>query len=179
MPDTLLNETFKSVIQDERVRAVIERLEGERRRPRAGSPKDDGQNQDPYDYADRRVLDSSRPRRPRLSFVPRNARYARGRVRDFGRNVDPLFRGSYARQRGRSRDRRGTRPGESRDREAQSQRGWSRRLCGNSRGRCSADAARAGRFAGFCLDRRLAAPGRAFAGARLRSSLHNFALAGM
>jgi predicted O-methyltransferase YrrM len=53
MPNALLNETFKSVIRDERVRAVIERLEAERRRPRAGSPNDDGQSQDPYDYADR------------------------------------------------------------------------------------------------------------------------------
>ena len=53
MPNTLLNETFKSVIQDERVRAVIERLEAERRRPRAGTPKDDGQSRDPHDYADR------------------------------------------------------------------------------------------------------------------------------
>ena len=53
MPKTLLDETFKSVIQDERVRGVIARLEAERRRPRAGSPRDDGQSQDPYDYADR------------------------------------------------------------------------------------------------------------------------------
>jgi predicted O-methyltransferase YrrM len=53
MPNTLLNETFKSVIQDERVRAVIQRLEAERRGARAGSPNDDGQSRDPYDYADR------------------------------------------------------------------------------------------------------------------------------
>src|SRR3984957_8430494 len=53
MQNTLLNETLKSVIQDERVRAAIERLEAERRGARAGSPNDDGQSQDPYDYADR------------------------------------------------------------------------------------------------------------------------------
>ena len=47
------DETFKSVIQDGRVRAVIERLETERRRPRSGSPKDNDQSRDPYDYADR------------------------------------------------------------------------------------------------------------------------------
>jgi predicted O-methyltransferase YrrM len=47
------DETFKSVIQDGRVRAVIERLEAERRRPRSGSPKDNDQSRDPYDYADR------------------------------------------------------------------------------------------------------------------------------
>ena len=46
MPNTLLNETFKSVIQDERVRAVIQRLEAERRGARAGSPNDDGQSRD-------------------------------------------------------------------------------------------------------------------------------------
>ena len=48
-----LDETFKSVIPDGRVRAVIERLETERRRPRSGSPKDNDQSRDPYDYADR------------------------------------------------------------------------------------------------------------------------------
>jgi predicted O-methyltransferase YrrM len=48
-----LDETFKSAIQDGRVRAVIERLETERRRPRSGSPKDNDQSRDPYDYADR------------------------------------------------------------------------------------------------------------------------------
>jgi predicted O-methyltransferase YrrM len=48
-----VDETFKSVIQDGRVRAVIERLEAERRRPRSGSPKDNDQSRDPYDYADR------------------------------------------------------------------------------------------------------------------------------
>jgi len=53
MPNTLLNEPFKSVIQDERVRAVIERLEAQRRGARAGSPNDDGQSRDPCDYADR------------------------------------------------------------------------------------------------------------------------------
>ncbi len=53
MPNTLLNETFKSVIPDERVRAVIQRLEVERRGAQAGSPNDDGQSRDPYDYADR------------------------------------------------------------------------------------------------------------------------------
>jgi len=53
MPNATLSETFKSVIQDERVRAVIQRLETERRGARAGSPKDDGQSRDPYDYADR------------------------------------------------------------------------------------------------------------------------------
>ena len=53
MPNTLLNETFKSVIPDERVRAVIRRLEAERRGAQAGSPNDDGQSRDPYDYADR------------------------------------------------------------------------------------------------------------------------------
>ena len=53
MPNTLLSETFKSVIPDERVRAVIRRLEAERRRAQAGSPNDDGQSRDPYDYADR------------------------------------------------------------------------------------------------------------------------------
>jgi predicted O-methyltransferase YrrM len=53
MPNTLLNETFKSVIQDERVRAVIQRLEAERRGARAGGPNDDGQSRDPYDYVDR------------------------------------------------------------------------------------------------------------------------------
>jgi hypothetical protein len=52
--------------------------------------------------------------------VPRNAGDARRRVRDIGRNVDPLLRGSYARQRWRLRDRFGTRPGESRGSEAQS-----------------------------------------------------------
>jgi hypothetical protein len=53
MPNTLLNETFKSVLPDERVRGVIRRLEAERRGAQAGSPNDDGQSQDPYDYADR------------------------------------------------------------------------------------------------------------------------------
>jgi predicted O-methyltransferase YrrM len=53
MLNTLLNETFKSVVQDERVRAVIQRLEAERRVARAGSPNDDGQSRDPYDYVDR------------------------------------------------------------------------------------------------------------------------------
>jgi len=53
MPNTLLNETFKSVIPDERVRAVIRRLEAERRGAQAGSPNDDGQSRDPYDYVDR------------------------------------------------------------------------------------------------------------------------------
>ena len=53
MASTVLNETFKSVIQDERVHAVIERLEVERYAARGGSPNDDGQSQDPYDYADR------------------------------------------------------------------------------------------------------------------------------
>jgi len=48
-----VDETFKSVIPDGRVRAVIERLETERRRPRSGSPKDNDQSRDPYDYADR------------------------------------------------------------------------------------------------------------------------------
>jgi predicted O-methyltransferase YrrM len=47
------DETFKSAIQDGRVRAVIERLEAERRRPRSGSPKDNDQSRDPHDYADR------------------------------------------------------------------------------------------------------------------------------
>src|SRR5271168_1019783 len=67
MPDTLLNETFKSVIQDERVRAVIERLEAERRGARAGSPNDDGQSQDPYDYADRGF--SIRPQQGDLIYL--------------------------------------------------------------------------------------------------------------
>ena len=53
MQNSLLDETFKSVIQDGRVRAVVERLEAERRRPRNGSPKDNDQSRDPYDYADR------------------------------------------------------------------------------------------------------------------------------
>src|SRR3984893_11325392 len=53
MPNTLLNETLKSLIQDERVRAVIQRLEAERRGARAASPNDDGQSRDPYDYVDR------------------------------------------------------------------------------------------------------------------------------
>jgi DNA-binding PadR family transcriptional regulator len=39
MPNTLLNETFKSVIQDERVRAVIQRLEAERRGARGRRSK--------------------------------------------------------------------------------------------------------------------------------------------
>src|SRR5580704_15831993 len=67
MPNTLLNETFKSVIQDERVRAVIERLEAERRGARAGSPNDDGQSQDPYDYADRGF--SIRPQQGDLIYL--------------------------------------------------------------------------------------------------------------
>jgi hypothetical protein len=96
MPNPLLNETLKSVIQDERVRAVIERLEAERRGARAGSPNDGGQSQDPYDYADRGF--SIRPQQGDLIYlyVPWNARYACGRVRDFGRNVDPIFRCIYA-----------------------------------------------------------------------------------
>jgi predicted O-methyltransferase YrrM len=67
MPNTLLNETLKSVIQDERVRAVIERLEVERRGARAGSPNDDGQSQDPYDYADRGF--SIRPQQGDLIYL--------------------------------------------------------------------------------------------------------------
>ena len=53
MPNTLLKETFKTVIPDERVRAVIQRLEAERRGAQASSPNDDGQSRDPFDYADR------------------------------------------------------------------------------------------------------------------------------
>ena len=67
MPNTLLNETLKSLIPDERVRAVIERLEAERRGAQPGSPNDDGQSQDPYDYADRGF--SIRPQQGDLIYL--------------------------------------------------------------------------------------------------------------
>src|SRR5580693_896386 len=67
MPNTLLNETLRSVIQDERVRAVVERSEAERRGARAGSPNANGQSQDPYDYADRGF--SIRPQQGDLIYL--------------------------------------------------------------------------------------------------------------
>jgi hypothetical protein len=92
-----LDETFKSAIQDGRVRAVIERLETERRRPRSGSPKDNDQSRDPYDYADRGFSIHPDQWGLDLSLVPRNARYTGGRICDFSRDVDTLFRRGHAR----------------------------------------------------------------------------------
>jgi len=67
IPGTATTARKAPIAPDERVRAVIERLEAERRGARAGSPNDDGQSQDPYDYADRGF--SIRPQQGDLIYL--------------------------------------------------------------------------------------------------------------
>jgi predicted O-methyltransferase YrrM len=52
MQDMQQQEILSSVIRDERVLAVIDRLLAERRRPANGGPKVDPDTMDPFDYAE-------------------------------------------------------------------------------------------------------------------------------
>jgi len=51
--ETMQAETLKSIIPDQRVVAVIERMQAERRRPVSGGPRENpADSHNPYDYAD-------------------------------------------------------------------------------------------------------------------------------
>ena len=126
MPNTLLNETFKSVIQDERVSAVIQRLEAERRGAQGGSPNDDGQSQDPYDHADRGF--SIRPEQGDPIYLLCRAMRAT-RVVEFATSVgmSTLYFAASMRDNGGGRVIGSELvPAKVANREAQSQPGWSR-----------------------------------------------------